>query len=129
MLQTALKVTGIDHVVLHVADLNRAKQFYVGLLGMEVGHESAGQVFLHCGNQLVGLFTREAGAEIHAGSEVNHMALRLAAGEYAEVKAALEAAGVEVYGRPGDAHCIYLDDPDGHRLQLITPAKQRLPRC
>ena len=128
MMQTAIKVNGIDHVVLHVADLARAKHFYVDLLGMEVEHESPGQVFLRCGTQQVGLFTPPDGADVHAGSEVNHMALRLQAGDYAEVKATLEAAGVEVSGRPGDPHCIYFGDPDGHRLQVITPAKQRQPR-
>jgi hypothetical protein len=55
------------------------------------------------------------------------MALRLAAGDEAQVKATLEAAGVEVSGRPGDPHCIYFSDPDGHRLQVITPANQRQP--
>ena len=125
MLQTALKVTGIDHVVFHVDDLPRAKQFYVDLLGMEVYREGTGTLFLRCGNQQVGLFTHQAGAEVHGGSEVNHMALRLAAGDYAAVKATLEAAGVEVSGRPGDPDCIYFSDPDGHRLQVITPAKQR----
>jgi hypothetical protein len=24
-----------------------------------------------------------------------------------------------VSGRPGDDHCIYFNDPDGHRLQLV----------
>ena len=40
MLGTALKVTGIDHVVLHVQDLARAKRFYIDLLGFEVAHET-----------------------------------------------------------------------------------------
>ncbi|HZU07963.1 MAG TPA: VOC family protein [Chloroflexota bacterium] len=119
---TPLRVTGIDHVVLHVRDLARSKRFYTELLGCEVGHESAAQVFLRCGDQLIGLFQVREGAEVHAGSEVNHVALRLAAGDYAQVKAALEAAGVEVHGRTGDPHCIYFSDPDGHRLQLLPPA-------
>jgi hypothetical protein len=27
---------------------------------------------------------------------------------------------VKVSGRPGDPHCIYFHDPDGHRLQLMV---------
>jgi catechol 2,3-dioxygenase-like lactoylglutathione lyase family enzyme len=46
MLQTALKVTGIDHVVLHVDDLPRAKQFYVDLLGMEVTYDGPEGAFI-----------------------------------------------------------------------------------
>jgi catechol 2,3-dioxygenase-like lactoylglutathione lyase family enzyme len=124
MLQTALKVTGIDHVVLYVQDLERAKDFYMGLLGMEWEHGGPGQAFLRCGQQQVALFALRDGVELHPGSEMNHMALRLAAGERAAVKAALEAAGCQVHGRPGDPDCLYFTDPDGHRLQVLTPAEQ-----
>jgi hypothetical protein len=34
------------------------------------------------------------------------------------LKAELEANGVKVSGRRDD-HCIYFQDPDGHRLQLM----------
>lgn len=123
-MKSPFKVTGIDHVVLHVKDLARSKKFYIGLLGMEVEHESSWQLFLKCGNQGVALFETEDRAKIHGGSEMNHMALRLKSGEYQKVKAVLEEAGCEVSGRRGDSHCIYFSDPDGHRLQLLTPAEQ-----
>jgi catechol 2,3-dioxygenase-like lactoylglutathione lyase family enzyme len=124
MINTSLKVTGIDHVVLWVSDLQRAKEFYIGLLGMRVAHESDWQSFLSCGDgQMVALFQQRDG-DVPGGREVNHMALRLDAGAYAEVKALLESRGIAVSGRPGDPHCIYFDDPDGHRLQLLTPAEQ-----
>jgi len=123
-MKSPFKVAGIDHVVLHVKDLARSKKFYIGLLGMEAEHESSWQLFLKCGNQGVALFETEDGAKIHGGSEMNHMALRLKSGEYQKVKAVLEEAGCEVSGRRGDPHCIYFSDPDGHRLQLLTPAEQ-----
>jgi catechol 2,3-dioxygenase-like lactoylglutathione lyase family enzyme len=124
MLGTALKVTGIDHVVLHVRDLEKAKRFYIDLLGFTIAHESSWQSFLSCGSQQVALFQMRDGSEIHAGSEMNHMALRLEGGEYEEVKGILEAAGVSVHGRSGDDRCIYFDDPDGHHLQVLTRAEQ-----
>jgi glyoxylase I family protein len=114
-----LQVTGIDHVVLHVADVDRAERFYVDVLGFEVAHGGGGHTFLRCGNQMVALFERTD--DIHAGAEMNHLALRLAAGDYEDVKAALEGEGITVSGRPGDPRCIYFDDPDGHRLQLLAP--------
>jgi len=49
------------------------------------------------------------------------MALRLESGTYEEVKEYLERHGCTVTGRPGDDRCIYFDDPDGHRLQLLYP--------
>src|SRR5262245_59819891 len=124
MLGTALKVTGIDHVVLHVRDLERAKKFYIELLGFTVAHESSWQSFLSCGGQQVARFQMRGGGDIHAGSEMNHMALRLESGQYEDVKASLEAAGLTVHGRTGDDRCLYFDDPDGHHLQVLTPAEQ-----
>ena len=123
-MKAPLKVTGIDHVVLHVKDLTRSKKFYVGFLGMEVEHQSSWQLFLKCGNQGVALFEVEDGSKIHGGNEVNHMALRLKSGEHEKVKAVLEEAGCEVSGRRGAPQCIYFSDPDGHRLQLLTPAER-----
>lgn len=123
-MKAPLKVTGIDHVVLYVKDLARSKKFYVELLGMEVQYENSLQLFLNCGKQSVALFKIEGDAEILAGSEMNHMALCLKSGEYKKVKAVLEGAGVKVSGRKGDPRCIYLSDPDGHRLQLLTPEEQ-----
>lgn len=122
-MNSPLEVTGIDHVVFHVKDLARSRKFYTEFLGMEVEHESSWQVFLRCGSQGVALFEAKNGAEIHAGDEVNHMALRLKSGEYEKVKGVLEEAGIEVTGRRGDPRCIYFSDPDGHRLQLLTPAE------
>ena len=124
MLSTALKVTGIDHVVLHVRDLEKARRFYIDLLGFTVAHESSWQSFLSCGSQQVALFQAHEGSEIHAGSEMNHMALRLEGGGYEEVKRVLETAGVAVHCLPGDDRCIYFYDPDGHHLQVLTPAEQ-----
>ena len=123
-MKAPLTVTGIDHVVLHVKDLARSKKFYVDLLGMEVQHEDSWHCFLRCGDQLVGLFEVDEGERIYAGREMNHMALRLKSGDYHTVKAVLEETGVKVSGRRGDPHCIYFSDPDGHRLQLLTPDEQ-----
>ena len=81
-MKSPLQVTGIDHVVFHVKDLARSKKFYIDFLGMDIDHESSWQCFLKCGNQGVALFEAEDGADIHGGSEVNHMALRLVSGEW-----------------------------------------------
>ena len=97
-----LKMTGIDHVVLHVRDLARAKRFYLDVLGMTVEHETSWQCFMHCGRQGVALF------EVKEGT-------------YESVKAELERNGAKVEGRQGDPTCIYFNDPDGHRIQILYP--------
>ena len=123
MLKTGLKTVGLDHVVLHVNDLAKSKKFYTGLLGMTVAHESSWQAFLKCGKQMVALFQVRDREPVKGGSDLNHVALQLASGTYEETKAQLEAWGLEVRGRPGDDHCIYFSDPDGHRLQLLVPGE------
>ncbi len=116
-----IKTTGIDHVVLWVSDLERSKRFYIDLLGMSVAHESDWQSFLWCGDQnQIALFdARRMGADVAGGREMNHMALRMEPAGYEETKARLEAEGIVVEGRRGDPTCVYFDDPDGHRLQLL----------
>jgi catechol 2,3-dioxygenase-like lactoylglutathione lyase family enzyme len=113
-----IETSGIDHIVLHVSDVPRSRDFYTQRLGMTVYRENDSQVFLHAGTQGIALFKRAAGAPM-AGGDMNHLALNVAGGTYDSLKAELEAHGVTVTGRPGDANCIYFSDPDGHRLQLM----------
>ena len=46
-----MKVSGLDHLVLHVRDMARAKKFYVDVLGMTIERENSSQTFMHCGSQ------------------------------------------------------------------------------
>ena len=116
-----IKATGIDHVVVHVEDVPRARRFYVDLLGMEVAHENPGRVFLRCGQQRLALFEGRKTPEAGAGRDLNHIAFQVESGSYEEVKESLEAAGIAVTGRKGDPRCIYVRDPDGHQLQILAP--------
>jgi catechol 2,3-dioxygenase-like lactoylglutathione lyase family enzyme len=115
-----IQVSGINHIVLHVQDVARAKKFYTELLGMTVYRENSEQAFMHCGNQGVALFAKRDGTPLTTGNDLNHLALDITAGTYDAIKAELEKHGVEVSGRPGDPHCIYFHDLDGHRLQLMV---------
>ena len=114
-----IQTSGIDHIVLHCKDVERAKKFYTEILGMTVYREGGGQVFMHAGAQGVALFEKQGEAPLTAGNDLNHLALNVAGGSYESLKADLESHAVAVSGRPGDDHCIYFRDPDGHRLQLM----------
>ena len=115
-----IEASGIDHIVLHVSDVQRSKQFYTELLGMTPYRENDRQVFLHAGQQGVTLFRKQGDTPLTTGNDLNHLALNVATGTYEALKADLEKHGVVVSGRPGEDRCIYFQDPDGHRLQLMV---------
>ncbi len=115
-----VRASGIDHVVLHVSDVERAKKFYTEVLGMAVYRENGRQAFLHAGPQGVALFEKQGDTPLTTGNDLNHLALSVADGTYETLKADLERYGVAVSGRPGEDRCIYFRDPDGHRLQLMV---------
>ena len=122
---STISLNRIDHVVLHVKDLERSKRFYMDLLGMKMNHDSSWQAFLYLGEdttQMVALFEIKEG-EFEGPRDMNHMAMVSSQGTYESIKATLEEAGVQVSGRPGDPNCIYFNDPDGHRLQIIYPGE------
>lgn len=117
----AVQCSGIDHVVLYVRDVARSVAFYVDILGMTVKHQSAGYAFLHCGDQLFGLFAADGDADMGRGEELSHLAFNVPCGKPDAIKQALADRGIAANGRGGDPDCIYFSDPDGHRLQIVTP--------
>ena len=115
-----VQVTGIDHIVLHVTDVERARKFYTEVLGMSVYRQNERQAFLHAGSQGVALFAKRGDGALETGNDMNHLALNVSEGTYEALRAGLEQHGVTVTGRPGEDRCIYFQDPDGHRLQLMV---------
>ena len=116
---SGLKASGIDHVVLYVGDVDRSRQFYTDVFGMTVDHESPGHVFLRCGEQLFAIF--QAAGAFKPGHELNHLAFSVGDGTYEEITAELKEQGIQVTGRSSNDRCIYFNDPDGYRLQIVVP--------
>jgi glyoxylase I family protein len=125
--KTALQVSGIDHVVLNVRDLERSKAFYMEILGFgfrtEFARPDAKMCFLSCGSQGLDLAEVREG-EIHGGFEMNHMALRVAEGTIDEVVAELAKVGLEPVGVSHDPLTVFILDPDGHRIELLSVPAQ-----
>jgi catechol 2,3-dioxygenase-like lactoylglutathione lyase family enzyme len=122
-----LKVTGINHVVLHVNDVDRSVEFYMEVLGFESRNISAGgerkMSFLRCGMQGLDLF--EVAGDVHGGKEMNHMALNVEADNLDEVVEKLEKAGVEASERT-PRNSVFIHDPDGHQIEMLPrTARQR----
>jgi catechol 2,3-dioxygenase len=121
MPSTKLKVTGINHVVLHVTDVERSKTFYMEVLGFEDRNLSVGPSmkasFLRCGVQGLDLF-EVANGDVHGGKEMNHMALNVAAADLDEIVAELSQIGVETSDRT-PRNTVFISDPDGHRIEML----------
>ena len=121
------EILGIDHVVLRVADQERAIAFYEGVLGAKVERRSEkfGLVQLRAGRSLIDLI--EAPEKDREGANMDHFALRIEPFDEAAIRAHLEAHGIEAgelktrYGADGNGPSLYIEDPDGNTVELKGP--------
>ncbi len=121
-------IQGLDHVVLRVADVERALRFYCEVLGCreERRLESIGLVQLRAGAALIDLVPADGTPEIGAGN-MDHFCLRIEPFDEADLRAHLAGHGVEVgevarrYGAEGHGPSLYLQDPDGNTVELKGP--------
>ena len=121
-------IQGLDHVVLRVADLERAVRFYCEVLGCseERRVESIGLVQLRAGAALIDLVPAAGAPETGAGN-MDHFCLRIEPFDEADLRAHLAGHGVEVgevarrYGAEGHGPSLYLQDPDGNTVELKGP--------
>ncbi len=123
--QSTLEVSSLDHVVLYCRDTAASRDFYTSILGMTAGAESEAYVFLSCGAQTVALFRADGRAAATGPGpptqrrELDHLAFNVNSG-YDDTLARLRQRGIEVETRAGDPRCIYILDPDGHRIQILA---------
>ncbi len=121
-------IKGLDHVVLRVADLDRAIRFYCEVLGCteERRVESIDLVQLRAGAALIDLILAEGAPDPGAGN-MDHFALRIEPFDEAALRRHLESHGVEVgavatrYGAEGHGPSLYIQDPDGNTVELKGP--------
>ena len=124
----SIAIKGLDHVVLRVADLERAIRFYCEVLGCteERRVEPVGLVQLRAGASLIDLVPADGAPEV-AGGNMDHFCLRIEPFDEAELRAHLTAHGVEVgevarrYGAEGQGPSLYIQDPDGNTVELKGP--------
>ena len=118
-----MRVTGLDHIVLNVADVRRSLDFYTGTLGLEpvqVEEWEAGTAFFPSvrvdGGTIIDLLQNERGEQ-----NLDHFCLVVeddveaiaAAGELE-----IEAGPAERSGARGTGLSIYVRDPDGNLVEL-----------
>ena len=122
----ALRVRGLDHVVLRVADMDRAISFYERVLGLNVERRlpEIGLVQLRSGAAMIDLVPRKDDA---GGRNMDHFAVRIERLDLPALQAHLRAHGVDPgevrrrYGAEGYGSSLYITDPDGNTVELKGP--------
>jgi len=121
-------IKGLDHVVLNVADMDRAIHFYCDVLGCRVERrvESIGLVQLRAGASLIDLMKTEESPGT-GRRNMDHFAISIEPFDEAALRAHLGTHDIEAgevgrrYGAEGSGPSMYLTDPDGNTVELKGP--------
>jgi glyoxylase I family protein len=130
---TPFAILGIDHAVLRVRDMAGLERFYCEVVGCSVERrrEDLGLLHLRAGRSLIDLVDvagplgRTGGPAAGIGAHnVDHICLRIEPFDAGALAAHLKDHGVEPgeagsrFGADGDGPSIYIDDPEGNRIEL-----------
>ena len=124
-----VKLKGLDHFVLTVADIERAVAFYEVALGMTRVDFGEGRVALGFGAQKINLHPHPTDVELVAADPRPGTAdfCLLSHTPVIDVKAHLESLGVEVIegpvertGAQGKILSVYFRDPDGNLVEVAN---------
>ena len=135
----AFEIRGIDHVVLRCADVDAMLKFYCGALGCTVAkrNERLGLIHLRAGRTMIDLVDIRGGTE-RAGSgtapdrqrpNMDHFCLRIEPFDVERLSAHFKSHGLEPgelrtrFGAEGDGPSVYLQDPEGNRVELKGPSQ------
>ena len=106
---------GVDHVLLHVADLQKGVQFYRILYGKEAIHEkSPERVWFQIGDTRLGVEQAQPGQKPH----IDHFAIKVAAFDRSAVTAGLTKLGARVIPSSDESDVLRFRDLDGITLEL-----------
>jgi catechol 2,3-dioxygenase-like lactoylglutathione lyase family enzyme len=108
----------VDFVSVLTQDIRRAKEFYSGVLGLEVESEGDSDLELRCGQVTLDVFDPSSIGQPFAPSPAG-LALRVP--DVGAARAELEGKGVVFDGdtiQTGVCHQAWFKDPDGNALML-----------
>ena len=126
-----MKIDGIDHIAVTVADMARSCDFYARVLGGEIVTFGAGRKAVLLGAQKLNLHDSETGADLVAAAPtVGAIDICFLTGTpLDEVIRHLEACAVPVElgpvgraGAQGPILSVYIRDPDGNLVEIANRA-------
>jgi catechol 2,3-dioxygenase-like lactoylglutathione lyase family enzyme len=115
----------VSELVLEVQDLEASERFYAGVLGLPVVDRWPGReaIWVMAGERTrIGLWRPQEGLFGSRGGEHVHFALNIADADYEPAVEHLRAQGLEVRETSfeGAGRAAYVNDPDGHLVELWT---------
>jgi len=122
-----IEVLELDHVVLRVRDQVASQRFYTTILGLTLDHvnDRARLIQLRAGRHLIDLLPLAPGETAAPSTRMDHVCLSVRCVDLAGAAAWLRQRGVTVEGDVaqrrgafGDGGSIYIQDPDGYRIEL-----------
>ena len=120
-----MKIERIDHLNLTVADIDRSLDFYKRVLGMRSESVGEGRAALYFGQQKIHLDAGNATAMAGEKRMPAHICF-ITDTPIAEIAAEVERRGVPIRmqgpraGAVGTIQSVYIDDPDGHSVEIST---------
>ena len=118
-------VTGVSELVLEVADLDAAEEFYCRVLGLPVVERWPDReaIWLMAGDRTrIGLWRPQVGLAGGRGGAHVHFAMHIGEPDYDAAVVALRERGAEVeeIAFDGAGRAAYVTDPDGNVVELWT---------
>lgn len=106
---------GVDHVLLHVSDLEKGVRFYRILYGKEASRQkNPDRVWFQIGDTRLGLEQTPSGQK----PRIAHFGVKVAAFERGAVVAGLTKLGAEVIASPDEPDVVRFRDRDGNSVEL-----------
>jgi catechol 2,3-dioxygenase len=117
----------VGHVVIKMRDLEKAKQFYVGVLGMKIAEEAEFGVFFRFNDYHhdIAVFKTSDDADLPKKDQVGLVHIAVVADNVQTVKEYYDRAkamGVEIVGTRdhGMTKSLYIKDPEGNEIEIYA---------
>lgn len=128
-----IQVSGLDHVAIPVTDMNRSLHWYQNVLGLERRYEKewgTDPAFLCAGESCIALLKNNENVLAPCSPTVRHFCFRMTRRSFDEAVITLRKMGIPF---SLDDHFIadslYLQDPDGHWVELTTYERNPFPEA
>lgn len=121
-----MKITGLDHIVLCVADVERTVAFYESVLGMQPRQERPGKWSLHFGSNKISLQDARTAPDVARSTVPGSGNFCVLTDVPVELVAdSLRARGIDLVAGPaeregaiGKIRSVYFRDPDGNLVEV-----------